>query len=118
MIEFHSAPEKLKPLKRVAQQAQRDKNPTLSLFDLEPKRSVEELIRISKAWQRAVLARMIEHSADGIRSVSFIVKEPALQYEHGEWRRSWSGRLAQVSRSDWIALAAIIVSVIALFKGN
>ncbi|QDX24972.1 hypothetical protein FPZ54_02280 [Sphingomonas suaedae] len=118
MIEFEAPPEDLKLLRRVVKQARKNKDPFPSLTDLAPRRSVDELIELGKSWQRAGLGRVIEEMSADIRSVSFTVDEAAFEAIRKADQGTLWGRLAQVPRSDWIAIAAFVVSVFALFKGD
>ncbi len=101
--------------------------------DVVPVRLLDVLRKLTPDLETAAHARIIDRlEAKGFGNVrppsddpgerEFVINESGLAraYEVMELRRPKSIRekLLTVSRSDWIAIAAFVVSVIALFKSN
>ena len=59
---------------------------------------------------------MIEVSESGVRSVHFSLNDDAVTAVHQINKQTITGRLGSVNRTEWIAIAALIVSIAALFK--
>jgi len=59
---------------------------------------------------------MIEASEEGKRSVHFALNDEAVMAVNRLNQQTIFGRIRSVNRSDWIAIGALIVSVIALFR--
>ena len=116
MIEFSRLPPELKLLNQAVNLARKTKWHIISLSDLAPKRDIISLTELGREWQKAGLGFMIEESNEGQRSVSFSLNDKAVSVVAEVHKRSLFGWLRSVTRSDWIALGAFIVSVIALFK--
>lgn len=87
-----------------------------SLTELAPRRSLQELTELGRAWQAANLGSMMEVSEDGRRSVHFSLNDTAVLAVNRLNQKSITGRILSINRSDWIALGALIVSFFALFK--
>jgi hypothetical protein len=103
-------------LKKAVRWSLRHRYPIPSLSDLSSRKSVEELTSIGRAWQNAGLGSMIEQSSDGHRTVHFVLHDEALFHVNELNKKSFVGRLKTITRSEWIALLALIVSFVALFK--
>jgi hypothetical protein len=116
VIEFPTEYPETKLLKKAVRWSIRHRYHIPSLTELSPGSSMEELIEIGRQWQKAGLGRMIEQSDHGRRSVHFSLNDHAVMAVRQMDERSILGRLKSVNRSDWIAVGAFIVSVIALFK--
>jgi hypothetical protein len=86
------------------------------LTELAPRKSLDDLTKLGRSWQDAGLGRMIELSEDGRRSVHFALNEKAVFEVNKLNQRSIFGRIQSVDFSNWIALGALVVSIIALFK--
>lgn len=118
MIEFPTDYPETKLLKKAVRWSFRHRYYIPSLTDLSPNRSLEELTDIGRQWQKAGLGSMIEQSDHGRRSVHFSLNDQAVMAVRRMDEQSILGRLKSVDRSDWISIFALIISVIALFKGD
>ena len=110
-----SYPEK-KLLKKAVRWAIKNRDPIPSLSDLAPNKSLTSLIELGRQWQKLGLGSMIESVENGIHSVAFSFDDDAVAVVQEMQRKSIAGKMASINRSDWIAFAAFIVSVIALFR--
>ena len=87
-----------------------------SLSELAPRRSLEELTELGRAWQAAELGSMMEVSEEGRRSVHFSLNDTAVLAVKQLNQKSLVGRIRAINRSDWIALGALVISFFALLK--
>jgi len=110
VIQFDPLIEGPKLLRRAVLWARRNRYPIPSLSDLARGRTVEDLTQLAKSWQQAGLGRVIEVSEDGRKSVHFSLNDAALASVDAAYRRSFSGRLRSISKSDWIAFGSLLVS--------
>jgi hypothetical protein len=116
VIEFPTDYPEAKLLKKAVRWSFRHRYHIPSLSNLSPNRSLNELTEIGRQWQKAGLGILIEQSEHGRRSVHFSLNDQAIMVVRKLDEQSIFGRLKSVNRSDWIAIGALIVSVIALFK--
>ncbi|MFW2350626.1 hypothetical protein [Qipengyuania sp.] len=118
MIEFppHYPEEKL--LKKAVRWSFRNSDHIPSLTDLFRNHDLEFLTNLGKEWQNSGLGRMIEVSEEGQRSVHFAFNDQAVIAVKRFDQSSLIGRFKAVNWSNWIALGALVVSIIALFKGD
>ncbi|UZW56546.1 hypothetical protein NUH86_07250 [Sphingobium sp. JS3065] len=116
MIEFESAVQNPRLFRKAVHWAMSNRDHIPSLSALAPKLTVNQAAELARSWQDAGFGRLIEVSEEGRRSVLFSLNQAALATSSVLDRRSLIGRLEAVPKSDWIALAAFVVSVIALFK--
>jgi hypothetical protein len=116
VIEFETPPRNLELLRKLIRKATMDKFHIQSLSDLAPELELIELREIAKSWQEDGLGRMHEVTVLDVRHVSFSLNQKAINALDDADRQTMIGRLKMVSRSDWIAVAAVIISLIALFK--
>ena len=110
MIEFAPLIEEPKLLRRAVLWARRNRYPIPSLSDLARSRTVEDLTNVGKSWQNAGLGRLIEVSEDGQKSVHFSLNDTALASVDAAYGQSLAGRLASISKSDWIAFGSLLIS--------
>src|SRR5690606_29808930 len=108
-------PEK-KLLKKAVRRAIKSRNPIPSLSDLARNKSHSSLIEPGRQWQTLELGLMIESVENGVQSVAFSFHDNAVAVVQDMQRKSVVGKITSINRSDWIAFAALIVSVIALFR--
>lgn len=116
MIEFPPEYPEEKLLKQAVRWSFRNRHHIPSLSELFPRRSVEELTDLGRKWQASELGFMIEFSNGGRRSVSFSLNDQAVAVVRQMDEGSLIGQAKSVGWSDWIAFAALIVSVFALVK--
>ena len=116
MIQFPPAYPEVRLLKKAVRWSMQNRYHIPSLTELEPRRSLEELTAVGRAWQAADLGSMMEVSEDGRRSVHFSLNDAAVLAVNRLNQKSIIGRIRSVNRSDWIALGALVVSFFALLK--
>jgi len=116
VIDFPTDYPEAKLLKKAVRWSFRHRYHIPSLTELSSHQSLEELTDIGRQWQKAGLGTMIEQSDHGRRSVHFSLNDQAVMAVRQMDEQSILGRIKSVNRSDWIAIGAFIVSVIALFK--
>lgn|GEM_PF-1427584 len=88
--------------------------PTINRF--AKSRSNESLLKVAEAWQRAGFGEIIQEYSDGRHSVAFVLNDEAMHHVNKLNQRTLLGRIKSVNRSDWIALGALGVSIVALLK--
>ena len=116
MIEFPPEIPEEKLLRKVVLWAVKNRYHIPSLNDFAKNRSHQELLAVAKAWQDAGFGSAIEGYSEQKYSVSFALNDEALQHVNLLNRKTVFGRMKAINRSDLIALGALVVSVIALFK--
>ncbi|MFN3456089.1 MAG: hypothetical protein ACK4Z8_00770 [Novosphingobium sp.] len=116
MIEFPPTFPDVHLLKKAVRWTVRHRYHIPSLTELAPKKSLAELTATGRAWQKAGLGTMIEQSEEGRRSVHFSLNDQAVFEVNRLNQQSIVGRVQSVNLSNWIALSALVVSIIALFK--
>ena len=118
MIEFPKTYPEVRLLKKAVRRAMRNRFHILSLTELAPKKSFEDLTTLGRLWQNAGLGRMFEMFEEGRRSVEFSLNEQAVFEINKLNQKTILGRLGSVNLSNWIAIAALAVSIFALFKSG
>ena len=116
MIEFPPEYPEQKLLKRAVRWSFRNRDHIPSLTRLFPRKSLEELTELGRKWQASGLGFMMEMSEEGRRSVHFALNDHAATVIKQMDEGSLTGRLKSVGWSNWIAFAALLVSIAALFK--
>ena len=116
MIQFAPSFPNEKLLKKAVRWSLRNRYHIPSLTELAPKETLETLTSVGREWQSAGLGSMIEQSESGVRSVHFALNDDAVVAVRQMDESSIVGRAKSVGWSNWIAFAALTVSIIALFK--
>jgi hypothetical protein len=116
VIEFSPSYPELELLKKSVDLAEQHRRHIVSLSELAPHKDVSALTQLGQDWQNAGLGKMIEINAEGGRFVEFSLNRTAVSVVSELRRESLFGRLRSINRSDWIALGALFVSCVALFK--
>ena len=93
---------------------QRDSVP--SLTEIFPKRTHEDLLNLANSWRKSGLGNLLEMTSDGEKEVVFSINNRAVAAAKLLERKSIRGCVRGVPRSDWISIAALVVSIFAFFK--
>jgi hypothetical protein len=116
VIEFPPSYPERKLLKRAVRWSLRNRYRIPSLTKLEPKRSLQALTKVGRDWQKYGLGTMIEQFENGRRSLHFALNDHAVTAVKQMDEAAIIGRVKSVGWSNWIALAALFVSIAALLK--
>jgi hypothetical protein len=115
MIEFDQPIPDLKLLRRLVRVARKNQDTSPSMTDLARKRTLADLTNVGRSWQKAGLGSLVEQSSDGVRSVYFTLNDAALEVVDSADSRRLIARIGRVERSDWISLAALVISAVSAY---
>ncbi len=124
MIEFPDEVPNTALLRKTVSHSRKHRDPFPSLSELAPEKSLQELTETGRAWQKAGLGSMTEHSNEGKRSVSFTLNEDALKLADYLDAKTIIGQLKSLplGKGLWevtkLGLAALLGAVTQAYFGS